>query len=358
MKQRLACATVVACTALVGTAAYAQSSVTLYGVLDLELQFAKSGATKLTRLQDEGWQQSRLGLRGTEDLGGGWKTLFTLEGGLLADSGQGSGTGGAWNFNRQAYLALESSQWGRVSAGRMYTPMFIAVHAADPLGINPVYSSAMLVYATDAQPDLRAFVTRGNNMLRWRSPTEAAWYVDVAYGFSELPAPHRSNGRLTSGAFGYKQKPYTLLYSFQKVVQGSSSAPVDNPNTTHNQAISAAWNVNPNVRLMAAYVLNKVERNATAVGDAKIGMLGADWKLGAHTLIATAARRTVEDSPRKQTTWTLGWDYSLSKRTILYARYRHLDNAAHASVSISRVPIVADSGDDVQALGFGMRHSF
>jgi len=337
---------------------YAQSSITLYGVMDMHLQWAKSGKATFTRLQDEGWQQSRLGLRGTEDLGNGFKALFTLEGGLLADSGQGLGTGGAWNFNRQAYLALDSSQWGRVSAGRMYTPMFVAVHAADPLGINSVYSSSMLMYATDAQPGLRAFTTRGNNMLRWRSPTSAPWYVDVAYGFGEVAAPHSSNGRLTSGAFGYKKKPYMLLYSFQKVVQGSSATPVDNPNTTHNQALSATWNVNADVRLMGAYVLNKLAHSTALVGDAKIWMLGSDWQRGAHRWVATYARRTVDDSARKQNTWTLGWDYHLSKRTIVYTRYRHIDNAANAAVSISRVPVVADSGDDVRAFGIGIRHSF
>jgi len=241
----------------------------------------------------------------------------------------------------------------------VYTPMFVAVYYADPLGVNSIYSSSILMYATDAQPGIRAFATRANNMVRYRSPSDQAWYVDVGYGFGEVASPNRNNGNMLSAAFGYRQQPYMLLYSMQRVTDGSAAAPVDAPATTRHQALSAAWNVTGDVRLMGAYVLNQLRHSAAPVGDAKVWMLGTDWDITpVHRLIFTAAQRKVDGSPRRQTTWSAGYDYKLSQRTTAYARWRHLRNAGGASAAISGVPMVADSGNGARVLAVGISHSF
>jgi len=339
--------------------ALAQSSVTLYGVVDLGLNFAKSGPTSLTRLEDEGRNHSRIGLRGTEDLGDGLKTLFVLEGSVFADTGRGTGADGGLQFNRQSYVALESTRWGRVSAGRMYTPQFIATSMADPYEVNSRWSPMLLMYSSDAQNGLQTYAARGNNMIRWRSPSDEPWYVDLGYSFGEVSSPNRNNGRMYSGALGWNEKPYLLLYGFQKATEGSTANPVPSPRVSFSQSISARWDVNDVVRLYGNYVINKLERSPVDVGDAKIGSVAGHWLVTPKDkLIANIAHRKVDGSPRKQTSWSLGYDHSLSSRTYLYARWRQLRNGGNSSVSIVGIPIVADSGDSVRSVTFGIRHAF
>jgi|GEM_PF-403318 len=350
---------VAACMLAWGGAALAQSSVTLYGVVDLGLNFAKSGPTSLTRLEDEGRNHSRIGLRGTEDLGNGLKTLFVLEGSVSADTGRGTGSDGGLQFNRQSYVALESSTWGRLSAGRMYTPQFIAHSMADPYEVNSRWSPLLLMYSSDAQSGLQTYAARGNNMIRWRSPSSEPWYVDVGYSFGEVASPNSSNAKMYSGAFGWNQKPYLLLYGLQKAWEGSSANPVPSPRVSFSQSISARWDVNDVARLYGNYVINKLERSPVAVPDAKIASLAGTYMITPNDkFIVNVAHRKVDGSPRKQTSWTLGHDHALSSRTYLYARWRQLRNSGNSSVSIVGIPIVADSGNSVRAFSLGIRHGF
>ena len=84
---------VAAATLIAATGAFAQSSVTLYGVVDASLENVK-GTDSLTRVSSDNYASSRLGFRGVEDLGGGLKANFVLEGGINLDTGDGK-SGGA-----------------------------------------------------------------------------------------------------------------------------------------------------------------------------------------------------------------------------------------------------------------------
>ena len=90
-----------------------------------------------------------------------------------------------------------------------------------------------------------------------------------------------------------------------------------------------------------------------------LAQLGADWSVDARSrLLVSVARREVGGTDRAQNTWTLGYDYALSKRTVLYARWLQLGNAANASAAIANVPVAANSGDGVRSLALGVRHNF
>src|SRR5205814_4100305 len=103
--------------------AHAQSSntnITLYGIVDAYVQ-AAHGAATLTRLQSGGLSGSRFGLRGTEDLGGGLRALFTIESGINLDDGT-NGQNAFWG--RQAYVGLGSSTLGTLTLGRQYGSIY------------------------------------------------------------------------------------------------------------------------------------------------------------------------------------------------------------------------------------------
>src|SRR5208282_5833178 len=144
--------------AFAGTA-QAQSSVTLFGVVDTGLTHISSnnvsngaGGTESanrTFQSDSGINSDRLGFRGTEDLGGGLKAGFWLEAGFAPESGAGSTTstnnqstgstgGGGMTFNRRSTVSLLGQNWGELRLGRDYVPTFWNAANVDPFGYNGI----------------------------------------------------------------------------------------------------------------------------------------------------------------------------------------------------------------------------
>ncbi|WP_240655869.1 porin, partial [Paraburkholderia phosphatilytica] len=125
--------------ALLGAAgaAHAQSSVTLYGVLDNSIQYVSNvGGHSLWNMAAGNLQGNRFGLKGTEDLGGGLKAIFQLENGFNPNTGS-LGQGGRM-FGRQAYVGLSGDQWGTVTLGRQYDPV---VDLVQPLTADNYWGS-------------------------------------------------------------------------------------------------------------------------------------------------------------------------------------------------------------------------
>jgi len=337
--------------------ASAQSTVSIYGTLDLYVAHARSGSASSTRLEDGGQTASRIGFRGTEDLGGGLGAHFTLESGFAPDTGNGTLPGPAMSFSRQSFVGF-SAPWGQIDAGRMYTPMFYALFKADPYGLNSVFSPINLVAATDAQPGLTPFAARASNMVRYRTPASMEFFADLAYAPGESSAPSHQSGNVYGGNIGWARKPYYIAYAFQRARSGSAAAPVASPATTTYQALTGSYEL-PSIglQLYASYV-----RNASSlpnVPTAKLVNLGATYNVTpASNLIFGATQRKVAESERSQLAWTLGYDYYLSKRTVVYARWLRLLNRHGASASLATIPVVANSGNDVRVLATGIRHNF
>ena len=125
--------TLIALAAVAATsAAFAQSSVTMFGIVDLGITSIDEGNERITSVSNEGQASNRLGFRGVEDLGGGMKASFWLEGGFAADDG--TATGG-FQFNRRATLGL-SGGFGEIRLGRDYTPTFYNHSAYTVFGTN------------------------------------------------------------------------------------------------------------------------------------------------------------------------------------------------------------------------------
>jgi len=335
--------------------ALAQSNVTVFGTVDLFIGHARSGPTSLTRLEDGGNAASRIGFRGSEDLGGGLRANFLLESGFAPDTGLGTLPGPAMAFTRQAYVGL-SGPWGQVDAGRMYTPMFFALFRADPFGVNALFSPLNLVAATDAQPGLRPFAARASNMVRYRTLAGQAFFADIAYAPGEAAAPSRRSGDVYGGNVGWQGKSLYLAYAFQRAREGSAAAPVAFPSTSTYQSLSGAYQWTA-LKLFANYMRNS--SSLQGVPKAQIASVGASYAITpVSMLLAEAAYRKVDGSDRAQLAWTLGYDHALSKRTAVYGRLLRLSNRGNASVSMAQVPVIANSGDGVRVIAAGIRHHF
>ncbi|ABE36195.1 gram-negative porin family protein [Paraburkholderia xenovorans LB400] len=116
--RKIVCLSVFAAAVFGAPSAYAQNSVTLYGVIDVGINWqSNAGGKHLFSMVDGMAGANRFGLRGTEDLGGGWKTVFVLENGFYAINGATQFTG---MFGRQAYVGLSNAQYGMLTLGRQY----------------------------------------------------------------------------------------------------------------------------------------------------------------------------------------------------------------------------------------------
>ena len=132
MKKTLIAMAVVAAS----STAMAQSSVTLFGIVDAALARVSANGISKTGITNSGLNSSRFGMRGTEDLGGGLKAGFHLEGALSNDDG----SLGKLDFRRKSYVTLTGG-FGELRIGREYTPTFWNTTLYDPFGTNGVGTS-------------------------------------------------------------------------------------------------------------------------------------------------------------------------------------------------------------------------
>ncbi|EED99211.1 porin [Burkholderia multivorans] len=183
-------------------AAHAQSSVTLYGIIDEGFIFNNNAKGQhLYGLSSGVMQGSRFGLRGTEDLGGGLKAIFTLENGFDVNSGR-LGQGGLM-FGRQAYVGL-SSPYGTVTLGRQYDSV---VDFVGPLEAGDQWGGYIAAHPGDLDNFNNAY--RVNNAIKYTSPSYAGFSFGGLYSLGGIAGQFARNQVWSLGA-GYNNGPLVL----------------------------------------------------------------------------------------------------------------------------------------------------
>jgi len=183
--------------------AHAQSSVTLYGIIDEGFNInTNSGGKHLYNLSSGVLQGSRFGLRGAEDLGGGLKAVFVLENGFDVNTGA-LGQGGLM-FGRQAYVGLSSSQFGTVTLGRQYDSV---VDYVGPLGAGEQWGGYIVAHPDDLDNFNNAY--RTNNTVKFTSVNYAGLTFGGTYSFGGQAGNFTGNQIWSLGA-GYSNGPLTL----------------------------------------------------------------------------------------------------------------------------------------------------
>lgn len=194
MQRKIIAATASALLSTMAIDAHAQSSVTLYGIIDAGFTYTSNQGGKT------GWQAvsgnesgSRWGLLGAEDLGGGTKAIFRLENGFNVETGA-LGNGGA-EFGRQAYVGLSNDRWGTVTLGRQYSSASDALWNDQPAGIPSLSQIALTVYDNNNLNN----TYRINNSVKYVSPTVAGLTAGAQYGFSNAPGQFDANRSWSAG---------------------------------------------------------------------------------------------------------------------------------------------------------------
>lgn len=355
-----------------GAAAQSASSVTLYGVVDAYAQFV-NGSESINRIQSGGLSGSRFGFRGSEDLGGGMRAVFTLESGFNSDDGT-IGQGGTF-FGRQAFVGLQDS-WGSVTLGRQYSSVYHATTDFSLFSNNPAGPSTAVIggFGGGYEPVRGAGGTatppaagatgnggpiRVNNALRYESPSWSGVRVSALYGAGEV-AGATSDARLFDLGVRYTGGPFDALLSVltDKALTGAVQA-TDATVTT----LAGAYNFEP-FRVVAGFLHFNDKRAADQ--DGRGGWLGGEWRMGKHTLRAQYVLNKPKFGVDNETkAFGVGWGYELSRRSQLYASLTRFSNDGQAgSGGLGRfnaslpagVTRVGDNSLSEVVLGF--RHSF
>lgn len=326
-------------------AASAQSSVTLFGIVDAAYAHVSAGGRSASGITNSGLNSSRLGFRGVEDLGGGLKANFWLEGQLSNDDGNATGL----TFQRRSYVGL-SGGFGEVRIGREYTPTFWNTTVYDPFGTNGVGQSntPAMIGAAGAVGNSTAAV-RSSNMITYLLPAMGGFVGQGMVGFGENTGGVKTNNYL-GFRFGYAAGPLSAHVAFAKTKALTSA------NDTKYQNIGASYDFGA-VKPMFFWGTEKTGSGAKVTG----WELGAVAPMGQGELRAAISRYDVANSPNDWSKFALGYGYNLSKRTQLYTTYARVSNKGAQTRAVSNNGLsagAASPGGGSNGYEFGVRHVF
>ncbi|MEB0136371.1 porin [Actimicrobium sp. CCC2.4] len=321
--------------AILGTiagSAAAQSSVTVYGVVDMGISRDDNGATTTTALNSGIQSGSRLGFKGVEDLGNGLKALFVLETGINADTGGFAQSNTA--FGRQSYLGLQGN-FGTVKLGRQTTLLYNTLSAIDPFAIG---------LAGDATRFFNPAGNRMNNTIAYESPNVSGFKGAVQYGFGEV-AGNNSASRQITGMLQYANGPVLVALTHHNAKNALDTA------SDKTTLLAGTYDFSV-VKAHVAYDQRKVDNSTVDIRDM---MVGVSVPFGASTFLVDYTKRKnkfVSNADADQV--ALGYTYALSKRTNLYTSYSRLSNDGASNVG----GFAAANGETDNLFNVGVRHTF
>jgi predicted porin len=323
--------------------ASAQSSVTLFGVLDVGVAHLTGTGISKTGVSTGGANISRWGFRGTEDLGGGLAASFWLEAGLDVDTGSGKGAGGGLSFNRRSTVSL-SGPAGEVRLGRDDSATFLSTLIFDPFLTNGVGGNMAFIM-------LGAPIQISNAVSYFLPGNLGGFYGQVQYAFGEPPATatNTKQGNYAGARFGYRSGPVNAALAAGKLKGATAVQDIEIRN------LGASYDLGV-VKPMLLWATEKT-------GTAKITAveLGMTAPIGAGEVRAQVSRYNTASSNADWSKYALGYGYNLSKRTQVYGALAHLRNKDGAQKSIGVQGLTATGttlGGNSNGYEVGIRHSF
>ena len=376
-------------TMALGTTAQAQSSVSLYGIVDGGIRYQ----TVSIRNQDSasnigmayGVQSgNRLGFRGIEDLGNGNRVTFTLESGY--DLGNGNAQQGNRYFGRQAWLGAENTSWGYARIGRQYNFATDYMYAVDPMQQAFGQGSIGAAFGT-------ANINRVSNMLKYQSPKYSGFQAGI--GYSTATGTNNvfvNNGTASTGYTGYnfetnnnvRQATLGATYTSGPAYVALTYDKVYAPTNAPSNANPSAWILGgtydlKSVKLAAAYGQtrggyllgqgngisgaglsvndSRVAGNGEYIFDQNMGynsyLVGATVPVNAvsrvlvsYTMLTPNTNMKDAYNAQNQSAYNLAYTYDFSKRTNMYSYVSYMNNLATVDTAKSTV------------VGVGLRHQF
>jgi predicted porin len=390
-------------TGLFTIQASAQSSVTLYGVIDTGLGYqssstslgSTSGGRSTVKMINGVWAGSRFGLKGAEDLGGGTKAIFTLEQGFNSATGAQSVNGVM--FSRQAFVGVTNDTYGSLTAGRQYASYYQV--------LSPYSPTTWLTGFYGAHPgDLDGLDTdfRANNTLLYMSPTLYGFKFSGSYSLAGVPGSV-NQGSTWTAAVQYAQGPVGVAVGFSRINNSTlGGGPFGPESTTSNAgaqigvsaitngyqtaqaqqrlAVGAAYTFNSQFDITAIYSnVQYIPGVGSSFRDQAIWNTGGvvlhwkpvtvwDFAAGYSYMRATRANGITSAASYQQ--FNLSEYYNLSKRTGIYAleAYQRANGQTLGTNGKSIISATATLGDGFNStpsssrsmvgIGVGIVHRF
>lgn len=332
---------------LASFSAWAQSSVTMYGLVDMGFVRESGGVdgANVNKISGGVSAGSRIGFKGSEDLGAGMSAFFQLEMGLLSDTG--ALAQGGLGFGRQSVVGLKT-QWGTVTLGRQYTPVALIQVETDPFVTGLAGDSANMISAGGAGGN-----NRMDNTVRYTLNAKNGFSADVVYGFDESTASAHAN-RQYGGALGYVSGPAYIKLGYHNV-----------QNAQGNSGWLSFLGAKYELGFGTAHFNYVVNKGSAVFGllnpNSRDLMLGLSVPYGSGKFMASYIRKddkTASNYDANQI--ALGYMHSLSKRTQLYSSIARIHNKALAGnkAGFYRVGNSTEQGSGSRAFNIGIRHAF
>jgi len=355
-KSTLALAMISATAALAASsAAQAQSNVQVYGLLDAGVENVSHAAATgggVTRVVSGGMNTSRWGFRGSEDLGGGLKAVFQLEGGILLDTGNMDTA----LFRRQANVGLEG-QWGRLVIGRSFTTVYDAVLPFDPMGFAPSYSWATSGPATG--PSKYGFTTGFDNLVKYSGGTGNLKYgATVGLGEQTTGA---ADSRKVAANVAYNANGLGLLATWERINGNVVAA-------TGNRDENTVWHLGASYetgdwKLFGVVRDYKLVAGKAATADVKATTVwgGVAYKLQPNVTLTGAIYRidvknVAAGKDADPIMYVARYRYALSKRTDVYVAAAYAKAKNGQLTGLSRDD--AGFGNNQRGVITGIQHRF
>jgi predicted porin len=348
-------------------AASAQSSVTIYGIVDASVARVDNGGDSATRLDSGNNNASRIGFKGVEDLGNGLKGTFVLENGFNVDDGsQGNNNNGGTStnpaagsatFSRLAYVGLEGG-FGAVRLGRQNSQLKTALAQIDPFETSGIVSAISYFGGNQAG----TMPERISNQITYTSPNFSGFTGQLGYVFGESAGDTSANSSWGL-QLGYANGPLNVQFGYND--QDQSNAANDTLNKTKTALLGATYDFGV-VKLHAAYGQKKRNGDlAPTATDLKVksALIGVTVPFGASKIRAEYIRNNDDRDNFDNNVAALSYTYSLSKRTTLYATYARISNDSNAAGTVGSnlgfgtSPAVV-IGENPSAFAVGVQHNF
>ena len=327
-------------------AAFAQapaSSVTLFGIIDTGVRYTNNGNDRRVDVATDGLASSRLGVRGVEDLGGGLRAGFWVEGAMRGDDGTAQGQ----TWQRRQTVSLLGG-FGEIRLGRDYAPTFWNATVFDPFGTNGVgaFSNIHAPHVGIGQ-----FV-RNNNTVGYFLPGNlGGLYGQVMVAAGEAVSPNKYLG----GRVGWQAGPINVAVAYGQnyvnpAVAGDETAQIAN--------VGAAYTIGP------ATIMGSYGRFTFANNTRTNALIGATVKLGPGSLRAAYSRFTNDDAAVNDANQiAVGYIYDMSRRTAVYGTVSRVSNDTAAAFGANSGGnngggIAPAAGKNYTGAEIGVRHSF
>ncbi|BDR09183.1 porin [Comamonas thiooxydans] len=348
------------------TSAHAQSSVTMYGLVDTAVEHLSNTPTgSLTRMPNlSGSLPSRLGFRGAEDLGNGIRAIFTLEMGFGVDSG--TLNQGGRGFGRQSFVGV-AGPWGTVTLGRQYTMLYWSMLDSDLLGPNLFGSGSLDSYFPNARVD---------NSIAYRGKF-GGFDVGATYSLGRDtvnagPSPSGTNCagesstdksacRAWSAMVKYDTESWGVAGSIDEFKGGAGAfAGLTSSSKTDRRAMINGWAKIAGAKLGVGLV-DRHNDGSAATPRSKLWWVGVGYPITPQLNVeAQYFKLDYRNSANQANLWAVRGTYALSKRTAVYATAGRISNDGSLALSVSGAAAggAPAAGAGQTGIGAGIRHSF